>query len=67
MTPCDFFLWDFIKKYVPPLPRDLVELRGQIRNEFAVVRRDMLVRIWTEMEYCLDICRVRKGAQIESL
>ncbi|GFV74499.1 transposable element Tcb2 transposase [Trichonephila clavipes] len=51
----------------PPLPRNLVELRGRIRNEFAAVTRDMLVRVWTEMEYHLDIYRVTKGAHIESL
>ncbi|GFW75492.1 uncharacterized protein TNCV_4426751 [Trichonephila clavipes] len=38
-------LWD--KVFVPPLPRDLVKLRGQNRNEFAAVTRDMLVRVWS--------------------
>ena len=69
MTPCDFFLWDFVKDrvFVPPLPRDLMELREQIREAFAAVTRDLLMRVWTEMDYCLDICRVTKGAHIESL
>ncbi|GFY60483.1 uncharacterized protein TNIN_162941 [Trichonephila inaurata madagascariensis] len=59
----------FIKKkvFVLRLPRDLVELRGRIRNEFAAITKDMLMRVWTEMEYCLDICRVTKDALIESL
>ncbi|GFY37856.1 uncharacterized protein TNIN_426371 [Trichonephila inaurata madagascariensis] len=66
---CDFFLWGYIKDkvFVPPLLRDLVELRGRIRNEFAVVTRDMLVRVWTETEYRLDICPVMKGTHFESL
>ncbi|GFY39944.1 uncharacterized protein TNIN_84641 [Trichonephila inaurata madagascariensis] len=69
MTFCDFFLWGFIKDkvFVPPLPRDLVELRGRIRNEFSAVTREMLVRVWTEIENRLDICRVMKGAHIECL
>ncbi|PSN43404.1 hypothetical protein C0J52_26690, partial [Blattella germanica] len=69
MTPCDFFLWGCIKDkvFVPPLPRDLVELRGRIRDAFAAITRDMLARVWVEMEYRLDICRVTKGAHIESL
>jgi hypothetical protein len=25
------------------------------------------MRVWTEMDYRLDICRVTKGAHIESL
>ncbi|GFV82718.1 uncharacterized protein TNCV_4146861 [Trichonephila clavipes] len=39
MTPCVFFLWSFIKDrvLVPPIPRDLVELRERIRNEFVAV------------------------------
>ncbi|GFW57984.1 uncharacterized protein TNCV_2741301 [Trichonephila clavipes] len=41
--------WDKIS--VPPLPRDLVELLGRIRNEFAFLTRDMLVPESTEMEY----------------
>ncbi|GFY24132.1 hypothetical protein TNCV_1011851 [Trichonephila clavipes] len=35
------------------------------KNQSAT--RDMLVRIWMEMEYSLDICRVTKDAHIESL
>jgi hypothetical protein len=27
----------------------------------------LLMRVWTEMDYRLDICRVTKGAHIESL
>jgi len=69
MTPCDFFLWDFVKDrvFVPPLPRDLMELRERIREAFATVTRDLLMPVWTEMDYRLDICRVTKGAHIESL
>ncbi|GFX54646.1 uncharacterized protein TNCV_793321 [Trichonephila clavipes] len=69
MTSCDFFLGGFIKDkvFVSQLPRDLVELRRWIKNEFAAVTRDKLIRVWTEMEYRLDICRVKKGAHIESL
>ncbi|GFS78664.1 uncharacterized protein TNCV_3148481 [Trichonephila clavipes] len=57
--------WDIV--FVPLLLRDLVELRGRIRNEFAAVTKVMLMRVWTEMEYGLDICLVTKAADIESL
>ena len=32
MTPCDIFLWEYIKErvYVPPLPADLDELTNRI-------------------------------------
>ena len=47
--------------------RDLMKLRERIREAFAAVKRDLLMRVWTEMDYRLDICRVTKGAHIESL
>ncbi|PRD26323.1 UNVERIFIED_CONTAM: Nmt1 [Trichonephila clavipes] len=34
---------------------------------FFAVTRDMLVRVWMEMKYRLDICCVTKGTHIESL
>lgn len=69
MTPCDFFLWGFVKDhvFVPLLPQDLLELWEQITEVFAAVIRDMLIRVWEEMDYQLDICHVMKGIHIESL
>ncbi|GBM97955.1 hypothetical protein AVEN_150652-1, partial [Araneus ventricosus] len=34
ITPCDFFLWSFVKDkvYMPPLPRNLENLRTRIDN-----------------------------------
>ncbi|GFU38408.1 uncharacterized protein TNCV_2433771 [Trichonephila clavipes] len=57
--------WD--KVFVPPLPRDLVELRRRIINEFVAFARNMMIRVWTVMEYRLDICLVTKDAHIGSL
>jgi hypothetical protein len=67
LTVCDFFLWDFVKDnvYCPPLPKMLPELRRLISNAIENVTEDVLERIWREWEYCLDICRVRRGAHIE--
>jgi len=27
----------------------------------------MLTRVWQELEYCIDVCRVTQGAHIEHL
>jgi hypothetical protein len=35
--------------------------------ETGCIWKDLLMRVWTEMDYRLDICRVTKGAHIESL
>ncbi|KAJ4431719.1 hypothetical protein ANN_20321 [Periplaneta americana] len=69
MTACNFFLWGYLKDrvFVPPLPRDLEELKTRIREAAATVTEDMLERVWEEFDYRLDICRVTRGPHIESL
>ncbi|PNF22978.1 hypothetical protein B7P43_G11389 [Cryptotermes secundus] len=69
LTPCDFFLWGYIKDrvYVPPLPRTLVELRERIDAAMMTTDRMMLQNVWNELYYRLDVCRVTQGAHIEHL
>ena len=68
LTPCDFFLWGYIKDrvFVPPLPVSLNELKQRITTSVASVE-DMLRSVWTELDYRIDICRVTKGSHIEHL
>jgi len=33
----------------------------------ALVDRDMLTRVWKEMDYRVDVCRITKDAHIEHL
>jgi hypothetical protein len=44
LTPCDFFLWGYVKDvvYVPPLPNDLQELRQRIIAAVATINWDMM-------------------------
>lgn len=69
LTACDFFLWGFVKDvvYVPPLPQDLNDLKRRISAAVELITEDMLARVWEEMEYRLDICRVTRGAHIQHL
>lgn len=69
LTPCDFFVWGYVKDsvFVPPLPVDLPELRARIINAFEQINRDMLRRVWDELDYRLDICRITKGEHMEHL
>jgi hypothetical protein len=69
LTPCDFFLWVFVKDtvFVPPHPANLQDLRYRITAAVAVVDRDMLTRVWNERDYRIDVCRVTKGGHIEHL
>jgi hypothetical protein len=69
LTPCDFFLWGYIKDlvYVPPLSRLLVELRERIAATLMTIDRMMLQNVWNELDYRLDVCRVTQGVYIEHL
>ena len=66
---CDFFLWGYIKSivYVPPLPKDLDELKSRITDAINLVTVDMLQQVYEEFEYRLDVCRASKGGHIEHL
>jgi hypothetical protein len=63
LTPCDFFLRGHIKDlvYVPPVPRGIDELKRCISEAAASVTADILERVWQEMEYRIDVCRVTKS------
>jgi hypothetical protein len=52
---------------VPPLPADLKDLRNRITAAVALVNRDMLTRMFDEMDYRIDVCRISKGGRIEHL
>jgi hypothetical protein len=68
LTPCDFLLWGYVKDkvFVPPVPVTLDDLKQRITTATAGVE-EMLTRVWQEFDYCVDICRVTKGAHIEHL
>jgi len=68
-TPCDFFLWGYVKDqvYVPPLPASIPELKVRIRTAIQTITADMLQTVWNELDYRVDVCRITKGAHIERL
>ena len=69
MTPCDFFLWGYVKErvYVPPLPADLDELTNRITAAEKSVTEDTLRRVWDEFSYRVDVVRASRGGHIEHL
>jgi len=58
-----------------PLPRDLAELKTWIiatmKNivdiQVLATYAPMLTRVWQELEFRIDVCRVTRGAHIEHL
>jgi len=53
--------------FVPPLPRDLADLKPRIIAAVKNIDAPMLKRVWQELEYRIDVCCVTSGAQIEHL
>jgi hypothetical protein len=68
-NPVRLFFWGFVKDivFVPPLPANLQDLRNRITAAVALVDRDMLTRVWNEMDYRIDVCRITKSGHIEHL
>ena len=69
LTPCHFFLRGYIKDrvFMAPMPRDLPQLQQRIMKAVAAIDRHMLLCVWQELDYRIDICRVNKGGHIEHL
>ena len=69
LTPCDFFLWEFVKDtvFVPPVPTNLRELHDHITAAVALIDCDMLARVWNELDYRLDVCHISGDGHIEHL
>ena len=68
LTPCDFFLWGYLKArvYRTP-PRDLFELRQRIIDEFELLRNDrpMVIRVVEAMLSRARTCIERNGGHVE--
>jgi hypothetical protein len=47
--------------------RDLADLKARIIAAVKNIDAPMLMRVWQELEYCIDMCRVTRGVQIEQL
>jgi len=69
MTPCDFFLWGYVKErvYVPPLPADLDEFTNRITAAVKSVTEDNLRRVWDEFSYRVHVVCEAGGGQLEHL
>jgi len=57
LTPCDFFLWGYLKSIVyNDLPETLAHLKTNIRNAIAEIPVDMLQRVTQNFRNRLNQC-----------
>ena len=47
------------------MPRDLADLKARIIAAVKNIYAPILTRVWQELEYRIDVCRVTCGAHIE--
>jgi len=57
----------FVQSTQSSRPRDLADLKAQIIAAVKNIDTPMLTRVWQELEYRIDVCRVTRGAHIEHL
>jgi hypothetical protein len=69
LTPCDYLLWGYGKDkvFAPTQPVSIPDLKNRIEAAVATITPDLLIRVWQELDYRLDVCRVTKGAHTEHL
>jgi hypothetical protein len=67
--PCDFCLCGYVKDrvFVPPLPRDLADLKAWIIAAVKNINAPTLTRVWQDQEYHINVCLVTRVAHITHL
>ncbi|GBM66255.1 hypothetical protein AVEN_35533-1 [Araneus ventricosus] len=62
LTPCDFYIWGYIKDrvYVAPIPATLQGLRDRIVTAVSSITRQ-------QIDKQFDNCRITNGAHIECI
>ena len=66
LTPCDFFLWGFIKsKVYRTQPKDINELKTKIRQAFSDVTTEMLHNTMASFQNRLNLVTQNYGRQTE--
>jgi hypothetical protein len=48
-------------------PASILDLKNRITVAMETITLDMLTRVWQELDYRFDVCRVTKGEHIEHL
>ena len=69
LTPCYFFLWEFVKHavYVPPLLQNLNDLSNCITAVVNSEMQDIRHQVSDEFNYRLDVTRAAGEGHIEHL
>ena len=68
LTPCDFFLWGYIKDRVfQTLPNTIAELKTKIRAAIQSITEDTLMKVVKNTEFRLQMLVRHQGGHFENL
>ena len=66
ITPWDFSLWVYVKHMVYQMRvTDIEDLRKNMRTTIKAVNAGLLSQTWKEIESCLNVFGVTRGARVE--
>ena len=67
LTPCDFFLWGYVKTHVfmPPIPRKLQQLRNKVIQVCNQITPQMITNAMNDMTDRAQQCVHRAGEAVE--
>ena len=66
LTPCDFFLWGYVKsKVYQTKPADLNELKARIQQVFDEMPQEMIARAMESYRRRLERCIQVNGKSVE--
>ena len=68
LTPCDYFLWGYVKDRVfQELPNSIPELKTKIRQAIATISQDTLLKVYQNLENRLSFVTRQNGDHFEHL
>ena len=68
LTPCDFFLWGYIKSIVfKSPPESLVDLRWRVVATFDSLNQEMVRRAMQGMVRRVNVCINQNGGHVEGV
>ena len=65
LTPCDFFLWGYLKSRIHATPvLSMKDLKARMTAEVQRIPRSMLENVWENVEFRLDFLTSVSGGHI---
>jgi hypothetical protein len=61
------YIYIYIDIHIHTYIHTYIHIKARIIAAVKNIDASMLTRVWQQLEYCIDVCRVTSGAHIEDL